>query len=54
MGNVQLRYKTMQRTQLIEAIAAIHKYNITVTNVGQIGLEKLRLTQNSPMEICCC
>lgn len=54
MGNVQLGYETMQRTQLIEAIAAIHKYDITVANDGQIGSEKLRLTQNSPMEICSC
>lgn len=47
MGNVLLRYKTMQRTQLIDAVAAIHKYDIAATNNG------LGLTQNSPLEICC-
>jgi len=42
MGNVQLRCETVQRTQLIEATAAIHKYDITVANEGQIGLQKLK------------
>lgn len=43
MGNVQLRYETMQTAGLVEAIETIPRYDISVTNDGQSSLEKMGL-----------
>lgn len=48
MGTVQLRYETMQTDGLVEAIAAIPRYDIAVANEGQSSLEKMGL---APIQI---